>query len=73
MIAFVTASISTAAFLALWFWVVHQELRFRKDIVKGAESQLAACRKNTCRPGTIPRGRTQSVFWHAAVTFTVSR
>jgi len=31
--------------LALWFWVVHRELRFRKDTVKSAASQLAACRK----------------------------
>jgi hypothetical protein len=29
----------------LWFWVVRRELRFRTDIVKSAESQLAACRK----------------------------
>lgn len=45
MIAFMAASISAAAFLTLWFWVVYRELRFRKDTVKSAESQLAACRK----------------------------
>jgi hypothetical protein len=45
MIAFVTAGISTAAFLALWFWVVRRELQARTDTVKSAESQLAACRK----------------------------
>jgi hypothetical protein len=42
----VTASISTAAFLVLWFWVVHRELKSKKDTVKSAVSQLAACRKN---------------------------
>lgn len=45
MIAFVTVGISTAAFLALWFRVVHRELRFREDTLKSAASQLAACRK----------------------------
>ncbi|MDD3271846.1 MAG: hypothetical protein PHR04_07110 [Syntrophomonadaceae bacterium] len=40
------AAISTAAFIALWFWVVHRELRAKKDTVKSARSQLAACRRN---------------------------
>jgi len=39
------AVISTAAFLALWFWVVRRELRAKKDTAKSAQSQLAACRK----------------------------
>lgn len=56
MIAFVIASISTAAFLALWFWVVHRELRFRKDTVKSAESQLAACRKKHMQARDDPEG-----------------
>jgi len=41
----VIALISTAAFLVLWFWVVHRELRARTDTVNSARSQLAACRK----------------------------
>ncbi len=46
IIACVTATISTIAFLALWFWVVHRELRAKIDTVKSAENQLASCRKN---------------------------
>ena len=45
MIACVISIISTAAFIALWFWVVHRELRSKYDIVTSARSQLAACRK----------------------------
>lgn len=45
IIACVTAIISTALFLALWFWIVYRELRTKKDTVKSARSQLAACRK----------------------------
>lgn len=45
MIVGVTAAISTAAFLTLWFWVVHRELTAKKEIVKSARSQLAACRQ----------------------------
>jgi hypothetical protein len=45
MIAYVAAGISTTAFLALWFWVVRQELTTKKDTVKSARSQLTACRK----------------------------
>lgn len=46
IIACVTAIISTVAFLALWFRVVHIELRAKIDTVNSAENQLAACRKN---------------------------
>ena len=46
MIAWVIAIISTAAFLVLWFWVVHRELRAKTDTVNSAASQLSACRKN---------------------------
>ncbi|MDD4239023.1 MAG: hypothetical protein PHT62_10790 [Desulfotomaculaceae bacterium] len=46
MIACVIAIISTAAFIVLWFWVVHRELRSKTDTVNSAVSQLAACRKN---------------------------
>ncbi len=46
MIACVISIISTAAFIVLWFWVVHRELRARTDTVNSAVSQLAACRKN---------------------------
>jgi hypothetical protein len=49
MIVGVTAAISTAAFLTLWFWVVHRELIAKKETVKSARSQLAACRKNHLR------------------------
>jgi hypothetical protein len=45
MIAWVTSTISTAAFLLLWFWVVRRELRGRKDTVNSARSQLAVSRK----------------------------
>lgn len=46
IIACVTAIISTALFLALWFWVVHRELRTKADIVNSARNQLTVCRKN---------------------------
>jgi len=46
IIACVIAIISTAAFVVLWFWVVHRELRNKTDTVNSAVSQLAACRKN---------------------------
>lgn len=39
------AIISTAAFIVLWFWVVHRELRARTHTVNSAIIQLAACRK----------------------------
>lgn len=49
MIVGVAAALSTAAFLSLWFWVVHRELTAKKEAVKSARSQLAACRKNYLR------------------------
>jgi len=35
--------ISTAAFLALWFWVVYREMITKIDTVNGAKSQLSSC------------------------------
>lgn len=46
IIACVTATISTASLLVLWFWMVHRELKAKKDTVNRARNQLAACRKN---------------------------
>lgn len=45
IIACLIATTSTAAFLTLWFWVVHHELIAKKDTVNSAEIQLVSCRK----------------------------
>jgi hypothetical protein len=63
---------STAAFLVLWFWVVHRELRARTDTVNSAVSQLAACRKNTYRPGTALKRKIPSAFLPAAWISSIS-
>ncbi len=40
IVSCLTAIISTASFLVLWFWVVHRELAAKTDIVNSAASQL---------------------------------
>ncbi len=45
VITCVTVGISIALFSVLWFWIVHRELRNKRDTVKSAAAQLAACRK----------------------------
>lgn len=42
---YLTAAISTAAFLALWFWVVYRELREKKNTMESAAVQLAVCKR----------------------------
>ncbi|MEG1583773.1 MAG: hypothetical protein RR131_07660 [Anaerovorax sp.] len=49
VIACLTATVSTVAFLILWFKVVNRELKDKRNTVKSAENQLIACRKNHLR------------------------
>lgn len=45
VIVCLAAGISTAAFLALWFWVVFKELREKRNMIESAAAQLVACRR----------------------------
>ncbi|MDO7788296.1 hypothetical protein [Desulforamulus aquiferis] len=54
IIACSIACFSTAAFIALWFWVVRKELKAKQNIIESARSQLAASRKQRLRAKDTP-------------------
>ncbi|MEG2176978.1 MAG: hypothetical protein RRY97_08915 [Oscillibacter sp.] len=49
VIAWLIITISTVAFFLLWFWAVYKELMGKRNTVKSAALQLAACRKKRLR------------------------
>ena len=57
MTAIIASSIaffSTAAFIALWFWVVRKELKAKQNMVEGAQVQLAASRMHCLKLPVVP-------------------
>ena len=70
-IAWLIASISTAAFVSLWFWEVRRILNDRKSTVDSAAGQLDAFRRRaaeTCCDGELTQilRRSESIY-HQAV------
>ncbi len=60
MTAIIASSIafsSTAAFIALWFWVVRKELKAKQNMVEGAQVQLAASRMHCLKARDAPEAQ----------------
>ena len=76
-VAYFLAIVSTAAFVALWFWVARRELYARQKTVEAARRQLTASRQQVIRardgPGAAQakeiRERSQSIYRQAAALY----
>ncbi len=68
------AAVSTAAFLALWFWEVRRVLRSRRSTVESAAAQLAVCRRQAAGPCSDPElaevlARSESIYRQAVALY----
>lgn len=72
-IPYLIATLSTTAFIVLWFWVVRKELYAKQKMVEAARSQLTACGEKCVNVGDGSKGkeaqeilkRSQSVYRQA--------
>ena len=72
-VAYTIAIVSTAAFIALWFWVVKKELYAKKNMVEAAQCQLITSRNAyerdrdgpNCKETKEILARSQSVYRQA--------
>ena len=70
MLAWFIATVSTAAFLILWFWDVRRILKSRMSTVESAAAQLSVCRRSAAggeaRESAEVLARSESIYRQAA-------